>query len=132
MTRIRLALAVVAALTVAPVALAAGGHPQLQVFFQSDMSNASYQQKVYQRVAQKWRQPGAKQSPAAGKKTIVQAVVGRDGKLVNVTVTSKSGSKAWDDAALAAVKKAAPFEPLPAGYTSPTLEVHFHVGWVAD
>ena len=132
MSRIRLVLAVAAALAVAPVALAAGGHPQLQTFFQSNLTSASYQQKVYQRVAQRWRQPGAKQTPGVGKKTIVQAVVGKDGKLVNVAITTESGSKAWDAAALAAVKKAAPFDPLPKGYTSPTLEVHFHVGWVAN
>lgn len=132
MSRLRLVLTAAAVLTVAPVALAAGGHPQLQTFFQSNLSSASYQQKVYQRVAKKWQQPGPKQTPKVGSKTIVQAVIGKDGKLVTVAVTSESGSKGWDAAALSAVKKAAPFEPLPASYTSPTLEVHFHVGWVAD
>jgi periplasmic protein TonB len=131
MSRILLALATAAALSVSPVALAAGGQPQLQSFFQSNLSSASYQKKVYERVARNWRQPGPRQSPALGKKTIVQALMGRDGKLVSVAVTTESGSKAWDAAALSAVKKAAPFEPLPASYTSPTLEVHFHVAWVA-
>ena len=131
MSRLVLALATAAALLVGPVALAAGGQPRLQSFFQSSLSSASYQKKVYERVARNWRQPGAKQSPALGRKTVVQALVGRDGKLVSVSVTEESGSKAWDAAALSAVKKAAPFEPLPASYTSPTLEVHFHVAWVA-
>lgn len=132
MSRLRLVLSVLAVLAVSPVALAAGGHPQLQTFFQSNLSSASYQKKVYERVANKWRQPGPKQTPKVGSKTIVQAMIGKDGKLVTVSVASPSGSKAWDDAALAAVKKAAPFDPLPASYTSSTLEVHFHVGWVAD
>lgn len=132
MSRLRLVLTAAAVLTVAPVALAAGGHPQLQTFFQSNLSSASYQKKVYERVARKWQQPGAKQTPKVGSKTIVQAMIGKDGKLVTVAVASESGSKAWDAAALSAVKKAAPFDPLPASYTSPTLEVHFHVGWVAD
>jgi len=37
-----------------------------------------------------------------------------------------TGSKPWDDAAIAAVKAAAPFAPLPKTYPHPTLEVHFH------
>lgn len=120
----------VAALALAPVALAAGS-PQLQAFFQSELKSADYQQKVYSRVAGKWRQPGAKGTPALGKKTVVQAVIGRDGKLVSAVVSMPSGSKAWDDAALAAVKKAAPFPPLPDSYALSTLDAHFHVAWVS-
>lgn len=32
---------------------------------------------------------------------------------------------------LAAVEKAAPFDPLPASYPLPAVEVHFHVSWEA-
>jgi protein TonB len=122
----------VAALTlaVAPVALAAGGSPRLQTFFQSNLS-PTYQQKVFNRVARNWTQPGPKQVPVVGKKTVVVAFIAKDGKLVSAELKEASGSKAWDAAALAAVKKAAPFDAVPAGYTSPTVEVHFHVAWVA-
>ncbi|WP_343073323.1 energy transducer TonB [Pyxidicoccus fallax] len=119
------------ALAVTPVALAASGSPRLEAFFQSALQSADYQQKVYTRVAGKWRQPGAKGTPALGKKTVVQALIGRDGKLVSASVTTESGSKAWDAAALEAVKKAAPFPPLPKSYPLPTLDAHFHVSWVA-
>ncbi|XXF77220.1 energy transducer TonB [Myxococcaceae bacterium GXIMD 01537] len=131
MTRIRLVLATVAALALAPMALAAGG-PRLQTFFQADLRSASYQKKVYERVARNWKQPPPKQAPAPGKKVIVQALIAQDGKLLSSTITTESGSKAWDASVLSAVKKSAPFEPLPAGFTSPTLEVHFHLGWVAN
>ncbi len=117
-------------LAVAPAALAAGS-PQLQAFFQTELKSAGYQKKVYARVAGKWRQPGAKGTPALGKKTVVQAVIGRDGALVSAAVTMPSGSKAWDEAALAAVKKAAPFPPLPKDYALSTLDAHFHVAWVS-
>ena len=125
----RLALVTLLALAVAPVAVAAAGSPRLEAFFQNELKSADYQQKVYSRVAGKWSQP--KGTPALGKKTVVQAVIGRDGKLVSATVSTASGSKAWDAAALAAVKKAAPFPPLPASYTQSTLDAHFHVAWVA-
>ncbi len=127
----RLALVTLLALAVAPMALAAAGSPRLEAFFQNELKSADYQQKVYSRVAGKWRQPGAKGTPIPGRKTVVQAVIGRDGKLVSAVVSMESGSKAWDAAALAAVKKASPFPPLPASYTLPTLDAHFHVAWVA-
>jgi hypothetical protein len=38
----------------------------------------------------------------------------------------KSGSDGWDAAALAAVKSAAPFDPLPKSYPHPSVEAHFH------
>ena len=41
-------------------------------------------------------------------------------------LNSRSGLDAWDAAALDAVKKAAPFDPLPKNYSRPTVEVHFH------
>jgi protein TonB len=41
-----------------------------------------------------------------------------------------SGKKGWDAAALKAVKAAAPFDPLPAGFKYPTVQVHFHVSVV--
>lgn len=117
------------ALAVAPMAVAAAGSPRLEAFFQNELKDAGYQQKLYSRVAGKWRQP--KGTPALGRKTVVQAVIGRDGKLMSATVSTASGSKAWDAAALDAVKKAAPFPPLPAGYSQSTLDAHFHVSWVA-
>ncbi|HZI15677.1 MAG TPA: TonB family protein [Myxococcus sp.] len=127
----RLLLVALLSLAVAPVALAAAGSPQLQAFFQTELKSAGYQKKVYDRVAGKWRQPGAKGTPALGRKTVVQAVIGRDGALVSAAVSLPSGSKAWDDAALAAVKKAAPFPPLPQDYALSTLDAHFHVAWVS-
>ncbi|RJS24150.1 energy transducer TonB [Corallococcus sp. H22C18031201] len=127
----RLALVAALALALPTLALAAGGRPQLQTYFQSSLSNATYSQKTFARVARTWVQPSAKQVPTVGKKAIVQAVLGPDGKLVSSQVLMESGSKAWDAAALAAVKKAAPFDPLPAGTLAP-LEVHFHFAWVAD
>lgn len=129
----RLALLVTASLILAPasVALAAAGRPRLQSYFQATGTSPEYQKKTFARVAKAWKQPPLKQAPALGKKTVVQAAIGRDGKLASAVVSMESGSKAWDAAALAAVEKAAPFDPLPASYPLPTVEVHFHVSWEA-
>ena len=111
----------------APAVLAAGEHPKLNAYFQSTLTDAGYQQRAFSRVAKVWRQP--RQAPAPGRKTVVQALLDADGKLLDAAVSMESGSKQWDAAALAAVQKAAPFDPLPKGYPQPTLEAHFHVSF---
>ena len=102
--------------------------PSLNVYFQSTLKDAAYQKAVFAKVSAAWKAP--KGLPAVGKKVVVQAVLARDGKVTSAHVSMTSGSKAWDDAALAAVKGGSPFAPLPSGYRYPTLEVHFHVSLV--
>ena len=120
----RISLALVFAIgSTAP--LQAAGKPSLNVYFQKTLTDTAYQKKVFDKVAKLWKVPAS--LPAVGKKTVVQAVIAKDGRLASAMVTMESGSKAWDDATLAAVKGAAPFEPLPKGYAFPSVEVHFHV-----
>lgn len=104
--------------------LAAAGHAQMNAYFQSDFTDMVYQKTATEKVMKTWGMPPA--MPAAGKKTVVQSAIGPDGKLVNAVVTMSSGLKRWDDAALTAVKKAAPFSPLPASYKGNAVQVHWH------
>ena len=108
----------------------AAGRPELKVYFQSNLSDAAYQKKTFDRVAKKWKAPGASEIPEVGRKTVVQAVIGRDGALVSALVSLKSGKKGWDDAALKAVKSSSPFDPLPASFSPQSVEAHFHVSVV--
>jgi len=119
------ALAILLAFSMAGSALAAG-RPSLNVYFQSNLTDAAYQKKTFDKVAKVWKTPAASQIPEVGKKTVVQAVIRKDGKLVSALVSMKTGKKGWDEAALAAVKAAAPFDPLPGNYGASTIEVHFH------
>jgi len=123
------AVTVVAALGTGESAFAAG-RPELKVYFKSNLTDAAYQKKTFDRVAKGWKAPGASQVPDVGKKTVVQAVIGRDGALTSAVVSMKSGKKGWDDAALKAVASASPYDPLPAGFKPPSVEVHFHVSVV--
>lgn len=118
----------VVAFTTGPVL--AAGRPSLNAYFQSNLTDTAYQKKTFDRVAKAWKTPAASQIPEVGKKTVVQAVIAKDGKLVSAFVSMKSGKKGWDDASLQAVKTASPFDPLPAGFTPPSVEVHFHVAFV--
>lgn len=121
-------LQALAATAVPLAAAAASAKPQLQTFSQRTFTSTAHQHKVFDKYAKVWWQP--KETPALGKKAVVRATIGRDGKLVSAVVALASGSKAWDDAALAAVKKAAPFDPLPAEVGSTPLEVDLHLPWV--
>jgi protein TonB len=124
--RVRAAAAVLA--IAAAVPLFAAGKPSLNAYFQKTLTDTVCQKKVFDKVAKAWRMPAS--LPAVGKKTVVQAVITKDGKLASTLVSMSSGLKAWDDAALAAVKAAAPFDPLPKEYAFPSVEVHFHVALV--
>jgi protein TonB len=126
MLRTSIALALASALLSLPAG--AAGKADLQVYFQSTLASASYQQKVFAKVARAYRQPRRGQEPAPGSKAVVQAVIGKDGKLLSSILSLPSGSKAWDDAALAALQKAR-FPRLPADFAQPTVEVHFHFAW---
>jgi TonB family protein len=98
--------------------------PSLQVFFASDFTDQAYQKKVYDKAGSLWRRPPA--DPKRGAKAVVITTIGRDGKGTPPLLHMKSGSDAWDAAAMAAVKSASPFPPLPAAYPQPGVEVHFH------
>lgn len=118
-----LAAAVILAIEAA-APLLADGKPSLNVYFQKTLAETAYQKKVFGKVAKAWRMPAA--LPAVGKKTVVQAVIAKDGKLASAMISMASGSKAWDDAALSAVRAASPFEALPEGFEYRSVEVHFH------
>ena len=98
--------------------------PSLQVFFASDFTDQAYQKKAYDKVASLWRRPPA--DPKRGSKTVVITTIAKDGKGTPPMLHMKSGSDAWDAAAMQAVKAASPFPPLPASYAQPGVEVHFH------
>jgi TonB family protein len=124
--RARLAAAAVVLLAGWGAALAGGA--RLQAFFAADFKDQAYQQKVYQEVAAAWVRPA--RHPKSGGKTVVIAVIRRDGSAPGARIHHASGVAAWDAAALRAVETAAPFPPLPKSYAGASVEVHFHFEWV--
>lgn len=103
---------------------AAAAAPQLKMYFASGFTDAAYQKKVYQKVASAWKRPAG--APEDGSKAVVIAVIQKDGSAPGPALHHSSGSEAWDDAALDAVRRAVPFDPLPKGWPRPNVEVHFH------
>lgn len=119
------------AVALAVLALAArAAQPSLECYFQTTLKDSAYQKKTFEKVAAKWKTPPAAEIPPVGKKTVVQAVITKDGALATTEISTSSGKKGWDAAALKAVRSAAPFDPLPSGYAYPSVQVHFHVSVV--
>jgi periplasmic protein TonB len=123
------ALAAAAVLLLAAAAFAAG-RPSLECYFQTTLKDPAYQKKTFEKVAANWKTPPAAEVPPVGKKTVVQAVITKDGALATTEISTSSGKRGWDAAALKAGKAAAPFDPLPAGFNFPSVQVHFHVSVV--
>ncbi len=124
------ATAVVVAAGILAAAAALAARPSLECYFQTTLKDPAYQKRTYEKVAAKWKSPPASEIPPVGKKTVVQAVIAKDGALATTEISTSSGKKGWDAAALKAVKAAAPFDPLPASYAYPTVQVHFHLSVV--
>ena len=106
-----------------PTAAAPKGSPRLNVYFMKGFEDATWQQSAFDRVAKGW---AAAAPPALGKKAVVISTIGRDGRILEAKIGTESGSKAWDDAAVAAVRKASPFPALPKTWVESSLEVHWH------
>ena len=106
---------------------ATAGTPRLQVFFAADFTDVPYQQGVYKKVAGTWQWPA--ETPKPGSKAVVIVTIRKDGTVSAPALHMKSGSDLWDAAALEAVRKASPFDPLPKAYRPPSVEVHFHFGY---
>src|SRR5689334_16852698 len=116
-------------MTMALALVLLSAHPQVTVYFQSNLTDAAYQRQVFSRVMKTFAPPKASEAPKPGSKAVVRAIIASDGKLQSATVSMESGSKAWDAAASAAVTKAAPFAPLPKSFVAPTVEADFHFSW---
>jgi TonB family protein len=86
-----------------------------------DVDIGSYLQQLQQQVRQQWI-PGITQS---SQRTVVYFVVSRSGQVSGLRIARPSGSNAIDRAALGAIQRAAPFAPLPTGYSSDYINIQF-------
>jgi hypothetical protein len=100
------------------------GTPRLQMYFAADFTDQAYQKRTYTKVASSWKMPA--ETPKEGAKTVVIVRIQRDGAAPEPALHMLSGSGAWDKAAIDAIHRAAPFDPLPKAYRGASVEVHFH------
>lgn len=77
--------------------------------------------RLQRRVEQNWI-PG---QSGTSRRTVVVFSVGTDGSLRALSLGRSSGSQQTDDAALAAIQRSAPFEPLPPGFAGSQVQINF-------
>ncbi len=68
-----------------------------------------YMNKVREKITHSWRSPDVK----AKCQTTISFAVEKSGSIKTIAVKKSSGNKTVDDAALLAIKRSAPFDPLP-------------------
>ena len=106
------------------VSVLPAGTPDLKTYFASDFTDMAYQQAAHTKVGKSWKIPA--ETPEPGSKAVVIVTILRDGSLLEARLHHRSGSDAWDKAALQAVDRASPLGPLPKEYPRTSVEVHFH------
>ncbi|WP_174709044.1 energy transducer TonB [Nostoc sp. TCL240-02] len=86
-----------------------------------DIDLTSYLNKLKQRVQQQWL-PGMSQS---NRRTVLNFTINRSGQVSNLNIVQTSGFNVTDEVALNAIQRAAPFAPLPTGYTKNYIDIEF-------
>ena len=88
---------------------------------------SDYASFVSSRVHSNWSIP-PELKPRSNIVTIIEIKIRRDGSLAYAVFEKRSGNNIYDDSAMKAVKKSAPFPPLPAGYPDNIMEIgiRFH------
>ena len=84
-----------------------------------------YFSKVTQKTRTNWHIPRGQEE----KKVTILYKIAKNGDLLDVKVIKSSGSAKADKSALEAVKKSAPFKPLPEQYTGNNLEIQYTFGY---
>ena len=82
---------------------------------------ASFMDDMQSKIKKNWNPPKQK-NPAV---VVMKYQIKKDGQLGDYSVETSSGIKEMDDAAIDALKKAAPFSALPQDYEGDILEVTF-------
>ncbi|MGH7408389.1 MAG: energy transducer TonB [Candidatus Methylomirabilales bacterium] len=74
---------------------------------------AAYLEEVKRRVEREWRYPLLAQERGLTGKLVIEFAIRRDGGLTRLHLADSSGVSILDDAALDAIRRAAPYSPLP-------------------
>lgn len=106
-----------------------GGNAEAATLSQSKVNDlkASWGAKIRARIERRKEYPG-KADGSAGK-VALSLVIGRDGRLISVSVARSSGHAVLDQAALRAVARAGRFPPAPKGLTDGSYAFALSIGF---
>ncbi len=86
----------------------------------------SYFASIKRKIELVWQYPFDAIQRGIQGETIVDFSIGKDGKLVDVTLVESSGFKILDKEAIEAIRKASPFGPIPKQYKIDILKIRAH------
>jgi periplasmic protein TonB len=103
-----------------------GGGTRLTALNAPEIQYISYFASIKRKIELVWQYPY--EAAAAGIQGDLQIdfAIGRNGGIESLTLVRGSGSKILDEEALGAIRKAAPFDPIPSQYEIPHLVIRAH------
>lgn len=96
-----------------------GGSPGVDALKEPDFG--PYMMELQRRIKRRWNPPRGNES----KRVVLLFKVSKDGRLLSLKMEGTSGVPEADQAAIRAVKEAAPFRPLPAEYRGSDIDIQF-------
>lgn len=103
---------------------------QLQQTAVSELNWQPYIADMQRRIRQNWHPPST--SKQEHKHAVVMLKIDRSGRLLSVKITQSFVSPVADEAALAAIKAAAPFRPLPLEFKGKSIDVQFTFDYMVN
>ncbi|MBQ8459489.1 TonB family protein [bacterium] len=96
-----------------------GGRPGIDAIREPDFG--PYMRELQRRIKMNWDPPKGNES----KRVVLLFKIAKDGRLLSCSVFKSSGLQNADNAALNAVKLAAPFRPLPPEFKGQSIDIQF-------
>ncbi len=96
-----------------------GGSPGVDALKEPDFG--PYMMELQRRIKRRWNPPRGNES----KRVVLLFKVSKDGRLISLKMHRTSGVPEADQAAIRAVKEAAPFRPLPPEYSGSDIDIQF-------
>jgi protein TonB len=90
----------------------------------------SYFAGIKRKIELAWGYPP--EAAGAGGEVVITFVIGRNGRLDAIELVRGSGHRILDAAALDAIRKASPYDPIPAEYKIPNLQIRAHFSYLVS
>ena len=103
-----------------------GGGAHLTPLNAPEIQYISYFASIKRKIELVWDYPQDAKMAGVQGELVVNFVIGPTGRLESLALVAGSGYRILDDEAVRAIRTAAPFDPIPAGYKIPNLQIRGH------
>jgi len=100
-----------------------GGGFRLTPLNAPEVQYISYFASIKRKIELVWQYPYEAATAGIQGELTLDFVIARSGKVDSIELVRSSGSKILDDEAIRSIRKAAPFDPIPAQYKIPSLQI---------